>query len=72
MMKIICIGMLLMLMVVCSGCMGINAPAMPKIQPLAVNIEKNNAQLIDRAAPTPTPTTNITTIPTTNPKIVFV
>ena len=72
MMKIVCIGMLLMLMIVCSGCMGINAPAMPKIQPLAVNIEKNNAQLIDRADQTPAPTTNVTTIPTTNPKIVFV
>lgn len=72
MMRFICLGLVLALLVVCSGCMGINAPAIPKIQPLAVNIEQNNARLIDRSAPAPVVTSNVTTVPTTIPKIVFV
>ena len=58
----------------CSGCMGVNAPAMPKVQPLNVNIQKNNAQIIDKNVITPVPTEsgNVTVTPTTEQKIVFV
>ena len=72
-MRIACMALLLMLLIVCTGCMGISAPAVPKIQPLAVNIEKNNAQMIDRTVQTPVPSANITITATpTKSKIVFV
>ena len=72
MMRVACIGILLAILVFCTGCMGINAPAMPKVQPLTVNIEKNNAQMIDKNAPKPTPTANITVTQTTPAKYKYV
>ena len=72
--KKICLLFILGVLMWCSGCMGINAPAMPKIQPLNVNIQKNNAQIIDKNVVTsqPTPMENVTATPTTEQKIVFV
>lgn len=74
MIRAFCILFILAIIVWCSGCMGVNAPAMPKIQPLNVNIQKNNAQIIDKNVITPVPTSseNVTVTPTTEQKIVFV
>ena len=57
-----------------TGCMGINAPAMPKVQPMKVNIEPNKVQLIDKNSPSPVPapTANVTTTQTTPPKYIYV
>ena len=71
MMKLFCIVGILMLLVVSSGCMGINAPAIPKIQPINPNIQPVYPPIEVKPAATPS-VANITTVATTPPKYVYI
>lgn len=65
--------LVMILLIVTSGCMGIQFPTFPTNLPnMQTNIKPVPYNIVDAKAPAATPTANVTTVATPKPRFVYV